>query len=405
MVILVSIYFSIGKRLKSCFVARARLSNMPPEIIEHIARSPPICVPWYLVDDEIQFPLDKHSLIALSQTCWSVRVPTERQLYRDLYMNLGPMYGAIGRQVDRILNTLQRRPELGTYMKNFAMMWTPGYSLSSTVDNIISRFPTLFPRLQFLFLSESHYPQLLDSFSGCNITSFGTHFTDKESLCNILSKFPKLTYLYLDDFFPITPLDGIPHHLSRLKVRGRIHHPEIMLRHILQLCGGTVTQLYIENTGLPRFSDTEEDMETSLPKRLPETTYHITSLHLVLVDVLSGPRNGASLLQLLPLQYLCTECAPAPLPEGWNALPRTLRRLTMLNYDGYYDTPVFVEMLVKCLSSSIVNVASIQRMELWGCGQEELQNIPLLREFCQEKEMPCSIMNSEMDPRIHVYCK
>ena len=154
-------------------------------------------MPWYLVDDEIHFPLNKHSLIALSQTCWSVRVPTERQLYRDLYMNLGPMYDTIRRQADRILNTLQRRPELGTYVKNFAMRWNPGYSLSSTVDNIISRFLTLFPRLQFLFLTESHYPQLLNSFSGCNITFFGTHFTDKESLCNILTKFPKLTYLYL----------------------------------------------------------------------------------------------------------------------------------------------------------------------------------------------------------------
>ena len=58
----------------------------------------------------------------------------------------------------------------------------------------------------------------------------------------------------------------------------------------------------------------------------------------------------------------------------------------MLNYGDYYETPVFIKMPVKYLFSSIVNVALIQRMELWGCDQEELENISLSRKFVKKRE-------------------
>ena len=76
---------------------------------------------------------------------------------------------------------------------------------------------------------------------------------------------------------------------------------------------------------------------------------------------------------------------------------RPLRRLTMLNYGDYYGTPVFIRVLVKCLFSSVANVALIQRMELWGCDQEELHR----RENLSRKGIPWFMI----DPRIHVYCK
>ena len=58
----------------------------------------------------------------------------------------------------------------------------------------------------------------------------------------------------------------------------------------------------------------------------------------------------------------------------------------MLNYGDYYEPPVLIRMLVKCFFSPIANVALIQRMELWGCDQEELENISLSRKFVKKRE-------------------
>lgn len=147
--------------------------------------------------------------------------------------------------------------------------------------------------------------------------------------------------------------------------------------------------------------------------QMPETAYHITSLHLKNIDVLSDRYNSASLLvQLLPLQYLHTERTLAPSPKGWNALPKTLRWLTMAGY-GYFDEDKatnFIKTLVECLSSPTVSISSVERMELWGGDQENITDVgdvSLLANFCREKGIPWSITDHdvEMDPQIRVYCK
>ena len=81
------------------------------------------------------------------------------------------------------------------------------------------------------------------------------------------------------------------------------------------------------------------------PQWLCEFQNQHPTLHLSNIDVLSDPRNGASLLiQLLLLQYLFTEYPQAPSPEGWNALSKTLRRHTMSNYVGT-DAPTPTEFI------------------------------------------------------------
>jgi hypothetical protein len=216
-----------------------------------------------------------------------------------------------------------------------------------------------------------------------------------------LEIFPRLSYLFLDNICGATPLDGIRHHLSRLKLQFIEQTPEVALRQALRFCGGNVTQLYIEWIGMRRFSG---NFTASIAVRMPETTYHITNLHLTNIDILSDPSSGASrLVQLLPLQYLCTEHTPAPSPEGWNALPRTLRRLTMSSY----GRSIFIQALSECLSSPTVNVASIQHMELWGGGTEDVsnvENLSSLTKFCREKGIPWSMIGS-MTLEIHVSCE
>lgn len=349
-------------------------------------------------------------LSALSQTCKAVRIPAERELYRHvrLYMSgwIRPkdrgFFDEAG-SLRHILYSLERRKELGNYIKNVVIYWDGDLLNKCSPDTIseaeqgLVRFLELCPQLQKLLLPALPPLKVIESFPRSDITSFGT-YGDTDELQRVLPKYPKLTDVTVGLITrSVAPLELLPGlNLTRLRVDCVAAVECIVLRHALQL--STVTHLHIA-VG-KEWDDYEHDDTTPLPAKYFESST-LKSLHLHnFGEVLQSHSYITTHIQSLPLQHLHIEGDFSPTPEGWAALPKTLRSLTVSNFpvDSLsYEEETSITALVECLSSPDVRLSGIQRVEVvgWFWGHEDAvdnsQVIAPLQTFCQGKGIPFSM--------------
>lgn len=394
---------------------------MPVEVIEHIAEA--LCVPIYPSDEEnyvylgdfcTDFSGTRYDLSALSQVSSSVRSPVERVLYRTIQLDLLGWDGVsvplkaqhfTGGSLRLLLNTLDKRPELGRLIRTVAIGWFDSSLTAGEVglaEQGLQKFLRYSPRVAKLMIATMPPCQVVEHFSCSNLTSFATRLTSsktREQLQAILRQFPCLKQLHVLGFS--SPRDASimhPHRLEWLGLDGPHQNIAATLLQALKLCSGTVKYLTL------RMADKKTgnyNQPPLAPLTLPEGLA-LRSLHMDRMNILYHSKCvAAQILQSVPLHHLHLSGIVPLTPEGWAKLPRTLRSLTI---SGFYNKLNYTPSLIACFSSVTSRARTLKRVAVFEEEQESRMDIVMdttLQEYCNSKDIPYEVLTESSEHYSH----